>query len=223
MAYLNANIPIIECYVRGNYLRDQRDSHDKYFECVVFGVASIPGQVPLFHFMMEDGGLWWRAPISAFCTKPDVKELPLNELCLWNSFSYNISVTKFYNLSGNKVQYFSRRKIKREGTYLFTLDWCSGDYNELDFGYAQKPDQHKCGHIIELDDGNYAMQPNNRLRVFDPSLAADPSEHLIDRLVNTKIWSVESTSKWITAEDETGRYDYDYKTLDNNSWGIIKK
>ena len=32
MAYLNANIPIIECYVRGNYLRDQKDSHDKYFE-----------------------------------------------------------------------------------------------------------------------------------------------------------------------------------------------
>ena len=113
--------------------------------------------------------------------------------------------------------------MHREGTYLFTLDWCSGDYNELDFGYAQKPDQHKCGHIIELDDGNYAMQPNNRLRVFDPSLAADPSEHLIDRLVNTKVWSVESTSKWVTAEDESGRYDYDYKTLDKNSWGIIKK
>ena len=32
MAYLNANIPVIECYVRGNYLRDQKDSHDKYFE-----------------------------------------------------------------------------------------------------------------------------------------------------------------------------------------------
>ena len=67
------------------------------------------------------------------------------------------------------------------------------------------------------------MQPNNRLRVFDPSLASDPSELLIDPLVNTKVWSVESTSKWITAEDETGRYDYDYKTLDNNSWGITKK
>ena len=79
MAYLNANIPIIECYVRGNYLRDQKDSHDKYFECVVFGVCSLPKQVPLFHYMMTDGGLWWRAPISAFCTKPGVKELPLNE------------------------------------------------------------------------------------------------------------------------------------------------
>ena len=31
--YLNANIPVIECYVRGNYLRDQKDSHDKSFEC----------------------------------------------------------------------------------------------------------------------------------------------------------------------------------------------
>ena len=37
MAYLNANIPVIECCVRGNYLRDQKDSHDKYFEVGVFG------------------------------------------------------------------------------------------------------------------------------------------------------------------------------------------
>ena len=42
MAYLNANIPVIECCVRGNYLRDQKDSHDKYFEVGVFGFSSIP-------------------------------------------------------------------------------------------------------------------------------------------------------------------------------------
>ena len=98
-----------------------------------------------------------------------------------------------------------RRKKQREGTYLFTIDWCAGDYNELDFGYAEKPDQHKCGHVIELDDGNYAIQPNNRLRIFDPSMAADPSKPLIHRLVNTRIWSVEDTSKWITDENEEGR------------------
>ena len=46
MAYLNANIPIIECYVRGNYLRDQKDSHDKYFGCTIFGFSSIPNAVP---------------------------------------------------------------------------------------------------------------------------------------------------------------------------------
>ena len=48
MAYLNANIPVIECYVRGNYLRDQRDSHDKYFECTIFGFSSIPNSTPYF-------------------------------------------------------------------------------------------------------------------------------------------------------------------------------
>ena len=86
--------------VRGNYLRDQKDSHDKYFEVGVFGFSSIPNRVPMFHFLMEDGGLWWRAPISAFCTKPGVKELPLDELVMWDSFSYNVSVTTFYELAG---------------------------------------------------------------------------------------------------------------------------
>ena len=50
MAYLNANIPIIECYVRGNFLRDQKDSHDKYFEVGIFGFSSIPNRVPMFIF-----------------------------------------------------------------------------------------------------------------------------------------------------------------------------
>ena len=72
------------------------------------------------------------------------------------------------------------------------------------------------------------MQRNNRLRAFDPSLAADPSEQLINRLVNTKTWSVENTSKWITDEHEAGSYDYHYTDLKNNnipknSWGITGK
>ena len=33
--------------------------------------------------------------------------------------------------------YISRSKVKRIGTYLFTIDWGPGDYNELDFGYAE--------------------------------------------------------------------------------------
>ena len=217
MAYLNANIPIIECYVRGNYLRDQKDSYDKYFSCAIFGFSSIPNQVPLFHYMMEDGGLWWRAPISAFCKKPGVPELPLNELVMWVSFSYNVTVTTFYELAGARMQYISRRKVKRKGKYLFTIDWCAGDFNELNFGYSEKPDQHKCGHVIELEDGNYAIQPNNRLKVFDASMGIDPSKNLINRLVNTKTWSVEDSSKWITDEHEEGSYDYHYTNLEEKN------
>ena len=41
----------------------------------------------------------------------------------------------------------------------------------------------------------------------------DPSKPLIHRLVNTKIWSVEDTSKWITDENQEGSYDYEYKEI----------
>ena len=69
MPELNANTPAIECYVRGQYLRDQIDSHDVVFPCMIFGVSSIQGRSPQFHFLMEDGGIWWRMPINAFCTR----------------------------------------------------------------------------------------------------------------------------------------------------------
>jgi len=215
--YLNANIPLIECYVRGNYLRDQRDSHNLYFKCVIFGVCSIPKQSPLFHFMMEDGGIWWRAPISAFCKNKNTEDMSLSELVLWDSFSYNISVTTFHQLANSKIQFISRSKKKLQGRYLFTLDWTEGDYNELNYGYAGKPDQHKCGHVIELDSGNYAIQPNNRLRVFDSNMGTDLNQlPLINRLVNTHNWSVETEPKWITTEQEQGSYDYDYKDTEKS-------
>jgi hypothetical protein len=211
MPELNANIPAIECYVRGNYLRDQQDSHDKYFRVVVFGVASVVGRSPLFHFMMEDGGVWWRAPISAFCTKPGVPEVDIHDLVLWNSFSPNIAVTKFYALDGMRVSYIDRHKNNIGGKYLFTLDWSTPDYNTLDTGYSQNPGQHKCGHVIVRDDGNFAIQPNNRIHAYDPSFSTKPNENLIQRKVNTRTWDVEDAAKWITSDDDL----YNYGVVNN--------
>jgi hypothetical protein len=203
---LNANIPPIECYVRGNFLRDQQDSHDKYFPVVIFGVSSIKSRSPLFHFLMEDGGLWWRMPINAFCTKPNTPEQPLYNLVLWNSFSPHISVTKFENLSNMKMSYLDRTKKNIFGKYLFTLDWHNPDSNILDDGYSENPGQHKCGHVIQRDDGNFAIQPNNRVRLYEPSFVTKKSL-VIDRLINTNAWDVEGYNKWIT--EDSNAYNYD--------------
>ena len=118
MPELNANIPPISAYVRGNYLRNQQDSHDKYFPVTIFGVASIQSRSPLFHFLMEDGGLWWRAPISAFCNEPGIPEVDLHDLVMWNSFSPFISVTRFSMMANRKMQYIDRGKNKVFGKYL---------------------------------------------------------------------------------------------------------
>jgi hypothetical protein len=194
MPELNANIPPIDCYVRGNFLRNQIDSHDKYFECVIFGVSSVQNRSPLFHFMMEDGGLWWRMPLNAFCTKPGVPEVDLHELVLWNSFSPYVAVTKFANLTNLKMSYKDRQKNVVQGKYLFTLDWHNPDSNRLDDGYSETPNEHKCGHVIQRDDGNFAIQPNNRVRVFEPSFA-NRKDLVIGRVINDRVWDVEDEEK----------------------------
>ena len=194
MPELNANIPPIDCYVRGNFLRNQEDSHDKYFPCVIFGVSSVQNRSPLFHFMMEDGGLWWRMPINAFCKEPNTPEVDLHNLVLWNSFSPNVAVTKFANLTNLKMSYRDRNRNVVSGKYLFTLDWHNPESNRLDDGYSETPNEHKCGHVIQRDDGNYAIQPNNRVRVFEPSFA-NQKDLVIGRIINDRIWDVEDIEK----------------------------
>lgn len=211
MPELNANIPPIECYVRGNYLRNQQDSHDKYFPCVIFGVASVSARSPLFHLLMEDGGLWWRMPISAFCTEPGIPEEDLHNLVLWNSFSPYISVTEFHNLKNMRMSYTDRDKKTITGKYLFTLDWHTPEHNILDTGYSETPNQHKCGHVIARDDGNFAIQPNNRVFLFEPSFTTKHGKPIIDRLINERKWDVEDASKWVT--EDSNRFNYDIKKV----------
>ena len=205
MPELNANIPSIECYVRGNYLRNQVDSHDHYFPCVIFGVTSIHSRIPVFHFLMEDGGVWWIMPIYAFCAKPGTPEVDIHELVLWNSFSSHITATEFYAMRNMRMTYVARSGEFVDGKYLFTLDWHAPDDNILNTGFSQNPGQHKCGHVIQRDDGNFAIQPNNRVRLFDPSFTTKKGT-LIDRLINTRQWDVEDALKWRTSDDE--RYEY---------------
>ena len=208
MPELNANIPPIECYVRGNFLRDQLDSHDKYFPCVIFGVASIKGRSPLFHFMMEDGGIWWRMPIHAFCWKEDAPQQELDELVLWDSFTYHVGVTAFPILKNKTCKFTSRRRVQYSGRYLFTLDWGSStDMSDTDFGLSEFPSQHKCGHFIQMDNGNFAIQPNNRLIMHDPSFTVK-EDIVINRKYNTTLWTAERNGRWVTPDTDVFNYDH---------------
>jgi hypothetical protein len=208
MAYLNSPIPIIDAYIRGNFLRDQKDSFDKKFPCLIFGVSSIPGQAPLFHFMMEDGGIWWRMPLHAFCWKLDSEQQELDELVLWDSFSYHISVTQYPYLKNKAVKFISRRRKEYNGRYLFTIDWASStDSGDTDYLFSEYPSQHKCGHLIKIDDGNFAIQPNNRFRVHDPAFSTK-SDIVIDRMYNNTLWTAERNHRWVTPDTDNMNYDH---------------
>lgn len=195
---LNLDLPPIECYVREEFMRQHKDGHGKTHAVVIFGLASIPGQTPLFHFLAADGGIWWRMPLNAFCHKPDARPLDLHEIALWDSFSYHPTVTRFSLLANKRMSYKSRSGAERAGRYLMTIDWASPDGS----GFAETPGQHKCGHIIELDDGNYAIQPNNRVHLFEPSYTTQYRKPICPRLVSDRIYTAEDQPRYTLTDSE---------------------
>jgi hypothetical protein len=213
MSYLNANIPPIYCKVRKEYLYDLREHKGETEDCVVFGLGSISGRATLFHCLLTNGAIYWRLPISAFVQRTvgsDVHSKPmehqdLEDLQLWNSFSYYPSVTVFDFLTGQRCKYFSKNEKKfYHGEYLFTIDWAHPEPNISDTEHSEIPDQHKCGHVLALDNGNYAIQPNNRILWNIPSFTN--SSLVPDYKVQTTYWNVENKN-WRT--DNTDKMFYD--------------
>ena len=61
-------------------------------------------------------------------------------------------------------------------------------------------------HLIKLDNGNYAIQPNNRLRCHETSFCTKPNQSVVERKIHEHKWSVEQNWKWVTSDDL--KYDY---------------
>ena len=213
MSYLNANIPPIYCKIRREYLYDLREHKGETEDCVGFGLGSISGRALLFHCLLTNGAIYWRLPISAFLQRGsgstlyqrEMEHQDLEDLQLWNSFSYYPSITVFDFLKGQRCKYFSKNKNKvYHGEYLFTVDWAHPEPNISDTEHSEIPDQHKCGHVLALDNGNYAVQPNNRILWSIPSFTT--SSFVPDYKVQTTYWNVEN--KGLVTED-TDKFFYD--------------
>jgi hypothetical protein len=212
VAYLNANTPPIYCKIRTEYLYDMDQSRKGERDCVIFGITSITGRAILFNIMLSNGACYWRLPISAFFQKSfsrkQVPDMSLNELELWNCFSYYPSVHRFDWLDGVDGKFRGKDKKFYPGTYLFTIDWGHPEPNILNTEHSEVPQEHKCAHILALDNGNYAAQPNNRILWHINSYTVD--NDWPDFKVQNTVWDCED-SEWVTED------------TDNMFYGIEKK
>jgi hypothetical protein len=213
MAYLNANIPVTYAQIRREYLYDLKDHHGETEDCIIFGLASITGRPILFHAIMENGAVFYRLPISAFIQRgfksSEVPKCRLDELELWNCFSYYPAVTSYDILDGQAGKYFGKDKKVHPGKYLFTVDWGHPESNIVDTDHSEIPHEHKCAHILALDDGNYAAQPNNRILWDIPSFTV--KDEIPDWKVQTSDWNVEDSSKWRTEDTDNFFYEIEEK------------
>ena len=208
MAYLNSNIPPIYCKVRKEYLYDLDENQRGERDCVIFSITSISGRAILFNIMLENGACFWRLPISAFFQKhlqrAEVPDMPAHTLQLWNCFSYYPSVSEFSFLAGQRAKYFGKDKKFYHGEYLFTIDWGHPESNILDIDHSEIPQEHKCAHVLQLDNGNFAAQPNNRILWNINSFTT--KDEWPDYKVQTTYWNVENED-WKT--DDTNNFFYE--------------
>jgi len=205
MAYLNVNIPATYAQIRREFLYDLKDHHGEVEDCIIFGLASIAGRALLFHAIMENGAIFYRLPIHAFLQRGyKIDEVPrarLDELELWNCFSYYPAVTTFDILGGQSGKYLGKDKKWYKGHYLFTIDFAHPESNIVDTDHSEIPHEHKCAHILALENGNYAAQPNNRVIWSIPSFTVK-DEVPYDWKTQTYDWTVENTTQWRTEDSD---------------------
>jgi hypothetical protein len=207
---LNHDIPVIMCHVRKEFLYDGDPAYrGQYLNCQVYEVTSIRNRALGFTAFMENGGVFWRLPISAFTTKRDAPFQRHDILQLWDCFSYNIAVkqTEFMKTKTGKCRL--QDNSMHDCTYRFTVDWMP-DRTGVDTSYCEDPDT-KCAHVVELANGNFAALPNNRILWSDSSYISKPFTEKPDWRIHTKKYVCEG-NRYST--EDSDRFFYESKDLD---------
>jgi hypothetical protein len=90
-----------------------------------------------------------------------------------------------------------------KGQYCFTIDNCHAQSSTLNTNYSQDDPEHKSFNCIALDNGQFALQPNNRIIWKDQSLISDntiqPDFEVCSQnymVENSDKWSVGHTTEW---------------------------
>ena len=140
--------------------------------CVLFGITSIPSRALLFTILCESGAQWTNIPIHMLRwdqfrgqeLDDDAPVHPLTDLQMWDCHGWDFAVTRYEYLREMGCQFRKRDGSWVDASYWFTLD-------HTDNGWSLYPPEHKCYHLLLLEDGSrqIAAQPNNRILWKDDS------------------------------------------------------
>ncbi len=214
MSFLIHNLPLINVFVRKEYLYDLEKGHGEYTPGIWISVKSTQNKALYFETLLtEYGALFDKLPLSAFVWKTeDHGDLPLDTLQLWDCFDYNLTVIEKPVLG--PCEFFGKDKNMHAGQYLFTIDNCHSENSTLDTNYSEHDPEHKSFNIIQLDNGQFAAQPNNRIIWRDSSLT--PSDlKTPDFKVCTQNYAVETEPKWSVGHTD----EWQYKTKEEENYG----
>lgn len=198
MSCLITNLPAQRVWVRKEYLRDLKDGHGEFVEGVWVSAKSIPGRAFYFETYLPDyAAMFDKLPISAFVSSPETPtpDLDLPNLQFWNCMDYGVRAIVKQHVSTMDFEVYTRNYGFLKGKYLFTLDNYHVDPDVIDTNVSEIPDEHKSHNCIMLENGQFCLYPNNRMRVFDLSITPETPK-TPDFKVSTHIFQVENGIRW---------------------------
>jgi hypothetical protein len=198
MSCLITNLPTIKVWVRKEYLRDFKDGCGEFVEGVWVSAKSIPGRAFYFEtYLPEYGALYDKLPISAFVSSPRTPEpdLDLPNLQFWNCMDYGVTSLCKNIVASMEWEVKTRHFGSIKGEYICTFDNYHESLNQIDASTSEIPDEHKSFNLIQLQNGQFALYPNNRCRVYDISMTPDEVK-TPNFKVSTRIFQVENGIKW---------------------------
>jgi len=208
---LLTNLPAQKVWIRKEYLRDFKDGYGEFVEGVWVCAKSIPGRAFYFEtYLPEYGALYDKLPISAFVSEPKTPELDLDlpNLQFWNCMDYGIRTICKQFIASMDWEILSRHFGTLRGQYICTLDNYHHNPDVIDYSTSEIPEEHKSFNLIELINGQFALYPNNRCRIFDNSLSPETPK-IPDFKVSTIKYQVENGVNWGRLGDTD---DYFWKT-----------
>jgi len=209
---MNADIPYLHCWVRLSHISDSGGMEEAY----AFAVQSVKGRAIGLHCMLKSGAHYRNVPLHAIATKPISRAKPLSDLAYWDCFSSAPVVTVFDYLRDHECVAHLPSRTREKGTYLFTVDWLPDDASHP--GWILQPDQNKCGHFIELESGNIAMLPTNKIAWMDGYfIGSEPRPEVRGYVTQSQPYRAERAARDFSA---TSEYYYPDRQADLPSQGI---
>jgi len=207
MSFLVANIPPVHCYVRREFLYDFTKGEGEFEPCIWVSLKSIRSQAfRIEAYLPNYGALYDKLPLNAFVSRTEnIECIPLDHLQIWDCFSYNVAVIQKSFLKNLSCKFLAKDKKWYHGDYMFTVDNAAPDPNVIDTTFSEDPEDHKSFNFIQLNNGQYAAQPNNRCIFFDA--ASNPKDLIFpDFKVCTKLYRVETNPKWALGDSTEVMY-----------------
>jgi hypothetical protein len=210
---LNHNIRPVKCFLRKEYLYNLESHHGEYEECHLFAVSSIKGRALGFHAFLSTGAVFYRLPLSAFVWKKNVQDVPLDHLQTWDQLGYHISVIEYDFLKELNGKVFMRDGKWEKCEYMFTVDFCHPDPGYLNTTFVESPEDHKCQHIVKLNNGYFGAYPNNKIIWEEIAFVTKQVVGRPDYKVNQRKFHAEN-GDWISSPDQ--RFFYDFTKREEN-------